>query len=100
MGDVQRKIQAIEDTDRLVVGTVLKGLKERGEPYAVLVVPDHPTSTILKTHIAEPVPFALYATDGPKDDVTAYHESAVKGSTTRFTEGFQLMTFFLEQGTR
>jgi len=98
MGDVQKKIQAIEDSDRFVVKTVLDGLKQRGEPYAVLIVCDHPTSTAIKTHIAEPVPFALYATDGPKDGVTAYSESAVKSSATRFDEGFRLMLFFLQHG--
>jgi 2,3-bisphosphoglycerate-independent phosphoglycerate mutase len=98
MGDVQKKIQAIEDTDRLVVGTLLEGLKRRSEPFAVMVVPDHPTSTILKTHIAEPVPFAFYATNGPKDGVALYNESAVQQSTKRFEEGFQLMSFFLNQG--
>ncbi len=96
MGDVQKKIQAIEDTDRLVVGTLLEGLKKRGEPFAIMIVCDHPTSTALKTHIAEPVPFALYATNGPKDAVTSYSESAVKASTTRFEEGFKLMSFFLQ----
>ena len=97
MGDAQKKIQAIEDTDRLVVGTLLEGLKRRGEPFAILIVCDHPTSTVLKTHIAEPVPFALYATNGPKDRVTAYTESAVRESTTRLDEGFRLMSFFLKQ---
>ncbi len=98
MGDAQKKIQAIEDTDRLVVGPLLEGLRQRGESFAILVVCDHPTSTILKTHIAEPVPFALYATGGPKDAVTAYNESAVKGSSKRFEQGFELMRFFLQQG--
>ncbi len=109
MGDAQKKIQAIEDTDRLVVGTLLEGLKKRGEPYAIMVVPDHPTSTTLKTHIAEPVPFAMYATDGSKAPahrlqepgqvgVTAYNESAIKSSTKRFENGFELMSFFLHQG--
>ena len=88
---------AIEDTDRLLVGTLLEGLKRRGGPYAVLVVPDHPTSTVLKTHLAEPVPFARYATDGPRDRVASYHESAVQASTTRFDEGFRLMAWFLER---
>jgi len=98
MGDVQKKIQAIEDTDRLVVGTMLEGLKRRGGSYAVLVVCDHPTSTVLKTHIAEPVPFAVYSTTGLKDQVSAYTESAVKESVTRFEEGFRLMKFFLDHG--
>ncbi len=98
MGDVQKKIQAIEDTDRLVVGTLLEGLKKRGEPFAILVVCDHPTSTALKTHIAEPVPFAIYRTNGPKGGAVSYNESAVKGSALRFKEGFQLMRHFLSQG--
>ena len=98
MGDAKKKIQAIEDVDRLLVGTVLDGLKRRGEPFAVLVTPDHPTSLEKRTHIPDPVPFALYATGGPKDAVTAYTESAVHASNTRFEQGFELMRFFLSQG--
>ena len=100
MGDLKLKIQAIEDTDRLVVGTLLEGLKQRGEPFAILIVPDHPTSVLLKTHIADPVPFACYATAGAKDAVSVYNEVAVKGSTTRFEQGFELMAWFLKQGCK
>jgi 2,3-bisphosphoglycerate-independent phosphoglycerate mutase len=98
MGDARKKIQAIEDTDRLVVGTLLEGLKRRNQPFAVMVVPDHPTSTALKTHIDEPVPFAIYATNIQKDGITAYTEPAVRSSPKRFEDGFQLMSFFLKQG--
>ncbi|MBI4354143.1 MAG: cofactor-independent phosphoglycerate mutase [Candidatus Omnitrophica bacterium] len=94
MGDAKRKVQAIEDVDRRLVGPLLKGLKSRG-PFAIMVVCDHPTSTPLKTHIAEPVPFALYATNGSKDTVNAYNESAVKASTRPFENGYQLMSFLL-----
>jgi 2,3-bisphosphoglycerate-independent phosphoglycerate mutase len=97
MGDARKKIQAIEDVDRLVVGPLLEGLAQRGEPWAILVVPDHPTSTARKTHVAGPVPFALCATNGPSDAVTAYHERAVRQSTLRFEEGRRLMSFFLQQ---
>ena len=96
MGDAKKKIRAIEDTDRLVVGTLLQGLKRRNEPFAIMVVPDHPTSTALKTHIDGPVPFAIYATQGPKDAVGAYAERAVQSSPTRFEQGFELMSFFLK----
>ena len=100
MGDWQKKIRAIEDTDRRLVGPLLAGLARRGEPYAVLIVCDHPTSTVLKTHIAQPVPFALLAPGAVGDAVSAYSESAVKGSSTRIEEGFTLMSFFLQQGGR
>ena len=97
MGDVGKKIQAIEDVDRRLVSRLLDGLRQRGQPFAILVVPDHPTSTALKTHLAEPVPFALYRMDGPRDGVSSYNEVAVQGSTQRFAEGFHLMSFFLQQ---
>ena len=100
MGDAKKKIQAIEDVDRLVVGPVVEGLKSRNQPFAILVTPDHPTSTMLRTHIAEPVPFALYATGIAKDSVTAYTESAINESTLRIEEGYQLMRRFLDQQPR
>ncbi|MBI3324023.1 MAG: cofactor-independent phosphoglycerate mutase [Candidatus Omnitrophica bacterium] len=98
MGDARKKIEAIEDTDRLVVGSLLDGLRRRGKPFAIMVVPDHPTSTVLKTHLADAVPFALYATNGPQDRAVAYNESAIRDSSLRFEEGFQLMSFFLSHG--
>jgi 2,3-bisphosphoglycerate-independent phosphoglycerate mutase len=94
MGDVKKKVQAIEDVDRRVVGRLLEGLKSRG-PFAIMVVCDHPTSTPLRTHLAEPVPFAIYATHGPNDAIPAYNESAVNGSSLRLEAGYQLMSNFL-----
>ena len=39
-----------------------------GEDYAVLVMPDHPTPLCLLTHVADPVPFALFSSKHPKDN--------------------------------
>src|SRR5207237_9984522 len=60
MGDVEKKIQAIEDFDEKVVGTVLKGMAQRKD-WRVLLMPDHPTAIALKTHVAEPLPFVLFS---------------------------------------
>ena len=56
-GNIKEKIQAIESFDREVVGTALEGLKQF-EDYRVLVVSDHYTPIIKKTHTTEPAPFA------------------------------------------
>jgi 2,3-bisphosphoglycerate-independent phosphoglycerate mutase len=61
-GDAEKKIIAIEDFDKKVVGPVWKGLEDSGEQYALLVMPDHPTPIELMTHTSDPVPFALYMT--------------------------------------
>lgn len=58
-GNMQHKIQAIEDFDRQVVGTVLEGIK-KFEEYVILCMPDHPTPVKLMTHTSDPVPFVIY----------------------------------------
>ena len=97
MGDAKKKIQAIEDVDRRLLGRLLDGLRQRGGSWAILITPDHPTSVALRTHIADPVPFALYATGGPNAGASSYNE-LIPQSSKRFERGFEVMGFFLNQG--
>lgn len=62
MGDAEKKIEAIEDFDEKVVGTVLRGM-ERRRDWRLLLLPDHPTPIVLKTHVADPVPFVFFRSD-------------------------------------
>jgi 2,3-bisphosphoglycerate-independent phosphoglycerate mutase len=63
MGDAEKKVKAIEDFDEKVVGTVLRGMERRND-WRLLLLPDHPTPTILKTHVGDPVPFVLFDAGG------------------------------------
>jgi 2,3-bisphosphoglycerate-independent phosphoglycerate mutase len=56
-GNLKEKIQAIESFDREVVGVALEGLKKYDD-YRIMVVSDHYTPIVKKTHTAEPAPFA------------------------------------------
>ncbi|KXS43567.1 MAG: cofactor-independent phosphoglycerate mutase [Methanolobus sp. T82-4] len=79
MGDMQAKIQAIEDFDEKVVGTVLEASKKYGEDVTIMVLPDHPTPIALRTHTSVPIPFAIYSTAEDKpDDAKAFDEESVK----------------------
>jgi 2,3-bisphosphoglycerate-independent phosphoglycerate mutase len=60
MGDARKKVEAIENFDEKVVGTILEGLRATGGEWRVLVMPDHPTPCALKTHTSDPVPFVVY----------------------------------------
>lgn len=59
-GQLQEKIFSIEQIDRHIVGPVLQWLQGCGEDFAALVMPDHPTPLAVRTHVSDPVPFALY----------------------------------------
>jgi len=53
MGSVPEKVRAIERVDGMV-GTILESFDGR-----IAVLPDHPTPIRIKTHTADPVPFAV-----------------------------------------
>ncbi len=56
-GSIKEKILAIEYFDEKIVGAVLKGLEDFDD-YHVMVVSDHLTPIVKKTHTSEPPPFA------------------------------------------
>jgi 2,3-bisphosphoglycerate-independent phosphoglycerate mutase len=61
-GNLEGKIKAIEDFDEKVVGTVLQGAEHLG-PFRIAVLSDHPTPLVLKTHVGDPSPFAVLASN-------------------------------------
>jgi 2,3-bisphosphoglycerate-independent phosphoglycerate mutase len=62
-GDVRKKIKAIEDFDRYVVGTILSKVESRKSKgdIGILVLPDHPTPIRHMTHTSDAVPFVIYS---------------------------------------
>ena len=89
-GNMQHKLQAIEDFDRLVVGTILEGVKKYPD-YAVLCTPDHPTPVKLMTHTSAPVPFVIYrGGEGSGNGASSYDELQA-ASTGLSLEGHLLM---------
>lgn len=96
MGDVEKKIQALEDFDEKVVGTVLKGMAQR-QDYRILLMPDHPTAIALKTHVAEPVPFALFSADAPRDNGdVGYNEKDAAKTGVVARHAYRLMNALIE----
>lgn len=59
-GAAQEKVKAIEAIDRDVLGFLMDALRADGEPFRILLTPDHPTPCALRTHVGDPVPFVLY----------------------------------------
>lgn len=96
IGDLRTKISAIEKFDALVVGTMLKGLKDRQEEFKILVLPDHATPISLRTHTDDPVCFAVYASNIKKDSVEFFCEKSAKESSLSFKKGSDLLNFFLK----
>jgi 2,3-bisphosphoglycerate-independent phosphoglycerate mutase len=96
MGDVEKKIQALEDFDEKVVGTVLRGMAQRKD-YRILLMPDHPTAIALKTHVADPVPFVLFSADAPRDNGrVGYNERDAANTGVVARKAYRLIDALIE----
>ncbi|MGN0822646.1 MAG: cofactor-independent phosphoglycerate mutase [Candidatus Gallimonas sp.] len=94
-GDPEKKIYSIEQIDG-VAETVCNRLREAGEAFSVLILPDHPTPVALKTHTSDPVPFLLYrSNDGRGNGADRYDERAAEQTGLRLDRGFELMKLLL-----
>jgi 2,3-bisphosphoglycerate-independent phosphoglycerate mutase len=76
-GSLEEKIRAIENFDSLVVGRVLEGV-ESFEDFRLMVVTDHFTPIVLKTHTPEPVPYAVLSGKGEakKSESSGFNEKS------------------------
>lgn len=56
--EIQNKVRAIEYLDQRILKKVWDYLENTGEPYRILVLPDHPTPLALR-HTRSPVPYMI-----------------------------------------
>lgn len=96
-GSVERKIKAVENLDGRVIKTVVEGLKKSGEPFRVIVTPDHPTPIRLRTHVAKPVPYLLYDSTEELDRTWNYNEAEAEESKNYVANGHQLIDKLFEK---
>jgi 2,3-bisphosphoglycerate-independent phosphoglycerate mutase len=94
-GDVEEKIMAIERIDKRILGKLMDELPEYND-YSISILPDHPTPISLKTHVKDPVPYAMCSTKGSKDDVDAYDEFKAKQGSQGLKEGYRFMDNLLQ----
>ena len=94
-GDFRKKIEALENIDRHIVGPLHAALRTYGD-YRILVSPDHPTTCRIKTHQHGDVPFTICGSGISSDAATTYDEVAAAKSDLAFAEGWKLMSYFLQ----
>jgi len=94
--EIEKKVKSIELIDRLVVQKLRSGLEQAGEPYKILIMPDHYTPLSLRTHTADAVPFLIYPGDGHGLAGQAYDEANAGKTGLVFQEGHTLMDYFIQ----
>jgi len=93
-GSPERKVWAIEQIDRHVVGPVLERLRTLPRSR-MMVLADHYTKLSTRTHAREPVPFAMW---GARRDESETFDEENAAATGRFLEeGWRLPDLLFER---
>ena len=95
-GNVQHKIQAIEALDSRVVAPIKEAMDASGEPYRLLIMPDHPTPIRYRTHTSDPVPYILYDSTMQRKSVATYTEKDAANTGNYEPEGYKLIDRLLK----
>ncbi|MDR0271940.1 MAG: cofactor-independent phosphoglycerate mutase [Clostridiales bacterium] len=97
-GDLDGKIKSMEYIDKKIFAAVYDYLKNCGEPFRILVLPDHKTPLEIRTHTDEPIPFILFNSgkDLVADETKFFSENGVNENNF-FESGSALAEYFFRK---
>lgn len=90
----ENKVRAIELIDEKVLSILLEGL-EKYDDYKIMILPDHPTPIVTKTHARDAVPYMIYHKSVPVDGVDTINEDTAKATGNFIEKGSELMSRFV-----
>ena len=93
-GAIDDKIGAIQRIDEQVVSR----LRLWGDDLRVLIMPDHPTPIVTRTHSDEPVPFLLWGTGVAANGASRFTEAEAKRTGFFLEEGYKIIGELIEKG--
>ena len=93
--ETQNKIRSIELIDERVLPILFEGLK-KFDDWKMMILPDHPTPIVTRTHASDPVPFLIYHKNGEKESgVETINEETASKTGVFVEEGPSIMGRFL-----
>lgn len=94
-GDLDGKIKSLEIIDEKIIKPLVEYLRSMGEDFRILIVPDHRTPMVLRTHSSDPVPFVLYNSRSEEmvNPSNSFDEVS-GGKGMYFDSGFALANYF------
>lgn len=90
----ENKVKAIEMIDSRVLPRLLEGLKAYDD-YKIMILPDHPTPIVTRTHASDPVPYLIYHKNKAVQGVETINENTAKETGVFIDHGPDIMAHFL-----
>ena len=94
--ETDNKVLSVELIDEKILKPVYEYLKESGEDFKIMILPDHPTPVRLRTHTIDPVPFMIYSSKCDKDGVSMFCEESAEAKGLYIPHGHDLMEMLVK----
>lgn len=91
----ENKVKAIEMIDSRVLPILFDGLKKYDD-YKIMILPDHPTPIVTRTHASDPVPYLIYHKNNEIMGVDTINEETAKATGNYIDFGPSIMPHFLK----
>ena len=95
--ETDNKVKSIELIDAKILKPVYEYLVSCGEPFKIMVLPDHPTPICKRTHTIDPVPFFIYSSQAEKAGCADFDEFGAKATGYYVPNGYTLMELLTEK---
>ena len=95
--EVENKVKSIELIDEKILAPVYDYLKNCGEPFKIMILPDHPTPIAIRTHSMDPVPFMIYSSEKKENGVKTIDEYTAETTGLYIPDGYTLMERLINQ---
>ena len=94
--EIDNKVLSIELIDKKILAPVYEYLKNCGEDFKIMVLPDHPTPLHIRTHSIAPVPFFIYSSANETDGVNTFNEFTAQATNNYIDKGHTLMDILVK----
>ncbi len=95
--EIDNKVKSIELIDSKILHPVYEYLKNCGEDFKIMVLPDHPTPICKRTHTIDPVPFFIYSSAHEVNGTIGFDEFVAKDTAYYVENGYTLMNLLTEK---
>lgn len=90
-GSKSDKIKSIELIDTKILKPLCDYFKNNNEDFNILILPDHATPLILRTHVSDPVPYIFYDSRKIVKGIDTFNEFSAKNTNLLIDKGHEII---------
>ena len=94
--ETENKVLSIELIDKKILKPVYEYLRDSGEDFKIMVLPDHPTPLRIRTHTMTPVPFFIYSSNNEQNGTERFDEFTAEAKGNYIPDGYTLMDILVK----